>query len=158
MATEQERDGDFSFLNRALLNPVTGQPFPGDRIPVDQISPRSSEPALADAAAEYRRHAARQNNFVASPSQEQDYDQIHVALRSHRQPEVDIVLPAFLQDSDTFNHTRVPAPPTMWISKHQRDRTQHATGGVNTILSSTFLNEFRVGFFERRAPGRICRS
>ena len=39
--TEAVRNGDFSFSSRQLIDPVTGTPFAGNRIPVDRMSPSS---------------------------------------------------------------------------------------------------------------------
>lgn len=39
--TAAQRQGDFSSLSKALIDPVTRQPYPGNRIPSDQISPIS---------------------------------------------------------------------------------------------------------------------
>jgi hypothetical protein len=39
LPTTAERQGDFSALGRALLDPATGQPFPGNIIPQNRISP-----------------------------------------------------------------------------------------------------------------------
>lgn len=39
--TAAERNGDFSAISKQLINPVTGQPFPGNQIPTDQFSPAS---------------------------------------------------------------------------------------------------------------------
>lgn len=37
--TELERGGDFSLSNRLIYDPTTGQPFPGNRIPLTQLNP-----------------------------------------------------------------------------------------------------------------------
>jgi hypothetical protein len=42
-ATEAERRGDFSHLSRPLIDPKTGQPFPGNVIPTDRIDPVARE-------------------------------------------------------------------------------------------------------------------
>lgn len=39
--TATERNGDFSAISKQLVNPVTGQAFPGNQIPVSQFSPAS---------------------------------------------------------------------------------------------------------------------
>ncbi len=41
MPTAAQRNGDFSAISRQLKDPVTGQPFPGNQIPVSRFAPAS---------------------------------------------------------------------------------------------------------------------
>ena len=52
----------------------------------------------------------------------------------------------FLQDNTTSTRSRARARPAIWASRPRAtSRTQHATFAVNTTLSSSLLNELRVG-------------
>ena len=43
MPTEAERAGDLSQSPKTVIDPATGAPFPGNRIPLDRISPQAKE-------------------------------------------------------------------------------------------------------------------
>src|SRR5215813_5666321 len=49
--TAAQRNGDFSSVSRQLVDPVTRQPFPGNKLPADRIDPISGEKDLVRAAA-----------------------------------------------------------------------------------------------------------
>jgi hypothetical protein len=40
--TDAMRNGDFSAVDRTILDPATGQPFPGNRIPLARLSPQAT--------------------------------------------------------------------------------------------------------------------
>ena len=147
VASERERSGDFGFLSRQLIDPLTGQPFPGNQIPASRISSAAAQLLSLMPLPNIPGTTARQNNFVASPSQEQNYDQYMWRFDHTISSKWNVFYRHFLQDNDQFNPYQGASPANYVGFPNVTDgRTQHATGGLNTIFSSTFLNEFRVGF------------
>jgi outer membrane receptor protein involved in Fe transport len=155
VATAQERAGDFSFLSRPILDPLTGQPFPGNVIPVDRISPAAQRllslmplPNIAGAG-------ARQNNFVSSPSQDTNFDQYMGRLDHTFNEKWSAFYRHFLQDNTSFNPFQGSGPANyLGFPATSDSRTQHGTFALNTILSGTFLNELRVGFASNDSVSR----
>lgn len=152
VATQQERDGDFSFLKRQLIDPATGQPFPGNRIPASRISAAALRLLTLMPLPNIEGRGPRQNNFVASPSQNQDYDQYMWRLDHTFDSKWNVFYRHFVQDNSDFNPYQGASPAGyLGFPNTSGGRTQHATLGVNTTISSTFLNEFRAGFSRSRS-------
>jgi outer membrane receptor protein involved in Fe transport len=146
VATERERAGDFGFLSRQLIDPATGQPFPGNQIPASRISSAATR-LLSLMPTPNLGGTPRVNNFVSSPSQEQNYDQYMWRFDHTISSKWNVFYRHFLQDNDQFMPFQGASPANyVGFPATQAGRTQHATVGLNTIFSSTFLNEFRVGF------------
>ena len=138
-----------------LPDPAAHRPGNGAAVSRQPDSARPDQPggaqtARADAAAQYRGLAPRQNNFVASPSQDQEYDQYMWRFDHTFNSKWNIFYRHFIQDVTTSTLIKVPAPRSIWdfLIRTTR-RTQHATGGVNTILSTDVL---------QRVPGRVSRG
>ena len=89
---------------------------------------------------------ARQNNFVSSPSQEQTFDQYMLRLDHTFNQKWSVFYRHFLQDNTDFNPFQGSGPAGyLGFPTESNSRTQHATFAVNTALSSSLLNELRVG-------------
>jgi len=67
VATAQERAGNFSFLSKALIDPSTGLPFPGNVIPLNRIDPAALRLLTLMPLPNIPGVAPRQNNYVSSP-------------------------------------------------------------------------------------------
>lgn len=147
VATAQERAGDFSFLSRPILDPLTGLPFPGNRIPANRISPVALQlldlmplPNIAGAA-------PRQNNFVSSPSLDQTFDQYMLRADHKITEKWNGFYRHFLQDNTAFNPFQGAGPAGyLGFPNRGNSRTQHATLALTTMFAPTMLNELRVGF------------
>ncbi len=63
--SDAERAGDFSGLATPIIDPATGQPFPGNRIPASRFDATGLASARPLPARES--HRARSGNFVSSP-------------------------------------------------------------------------------------------
>ena len=147
VATAQERAGDFSFLRMTLGDPLTGLPFPGNVIPLNRIDPTALRLLTLMPLPNIPGVAPRQNNYVSSPVSQTNYDQYMVRVDHTLNDKWSLFYRHFLQDNDIFNPfqgsntANYEGFPSTTVS-----RPQHATGGVNAVFSSKFLNEFRVGF------------
>jgi outer membrane receptor protein involved in Fe transport len=147
VATAQERTGDLSFLTRLLIDPLTGQPFPGNIIPADRISPAAR--ALLDLMPlpNIAGVRPRQNNYVSSPANENDYNQFMVRLDHSVSSNWNVFYRHFLQQQNTFNPFQGAGPANYQGFPVEGDtRVQHGTVGLSTVIGSRMLNEFRVGF------------
>jgi len=69
--TQAERDGDFSSLDQTIVDPLTGEPFPGNVIPVDRSDPAAR--ALLDFIPLPNQTGATQNyHYVTATSTSSD--------------------------------------------------------------------------------------
>jgi hypothetical protein len=154
VATAQERGGDFSFLTKALIDPSTGLPFAGNVIPAARIDPAATRLLSLMPLPNIPGVAPRQNNYVSSPVMQTDYNQYMIRADHTINDHWSVFYRHFLQDNDIFNPfqgsntANYDGFPTTTVS-----RPQHGTGGVNTVVSSAFLNEFRVGFSRLTSQG-----
>jgi outer membrane receptor protein involved in Fe transport len=147
VATAQERTGNLGFLSKPIVDPLTGLPFAGNIIPADRISPAARKlldlmplPNIAGAA-------ARQNNFVSSPTREDNYDQFMARIDHSISTKWNLFYRHFFQDTDSFNPFQGAGPANyLGFPTQGTTRIQHGTFGVSTVLGSAQLNEFRVGF------------
>lgn len=147
VATQQERNGDFSFLNRVILDPLTGQPFPNNQIPADRISPAAKKLLELMPLPNIPGAAPRQNNFVSSPTQNTDFDQYMLRLDHKLSDKWNVFYRHFLQDNSSFNPFQGSGPAGyLGFPSRSESRTQHGTLALSTMVSATTLNELRVGF------------
>lgn len=154
VATAQERAGDFSFLKKALIDPLTGLPFAGNIIPLARIDPTALRLLALMPLPNIPGVAPRQNNYVSSPVSQTNYNQYMLRVDHTVNERWSLFFRHFLQDSNVFNPfqgsntANYDGFPNTSVS-----RPQHGTGGVNTVVSSTLLNEFRVGFSRLTSQG-----
>lgn len=154
VATAQERAGDFSFLKKALIDPLTGLPFLGNVIPQGRIDPAAVRLLTLMPMPNIPGVAPRQNNYVSSPVMQNNYDQYMLRGDHTFNEHWSLFYRHFLQDNNIFtpfqgsNTANYDGFPTTTVS-----RPQHGTGGLNTIVSSALLNEFRVGFSRLTSQG-----
>ena len=151
VATAQERTGDLSFLSRPLIDPLTGQPFPGNVIPADRISPAARALLALMPLPNIAGAPARTNNYVSSPANINDYNQYMARLDHSVTGNWNLFYRHFLQQQNTFNPFQGAGPANYTGFPVEGDnRIQHGTFGVSTVIGSSMLNEFRVGFATNR--------
>jgi outer membrane receptor protein involved in Fe transport len=147
VATPQERAGDFSFLTRQLLDPATGQPFAGNMIPADRISPAARNLLELMPLPNIAGTRPRENNFVSSPTQNTDFDQFMARVDHHVSAKWSVFYRHFLQDNDSFSPFQGASPAGyLGFPNTSESRTQHGTFAINTIVSPSVINELRIGF------------
>ncbi len=147
VATAQERAGDFSFLNKQLIDPSTGQPFAGNIIPRDRIDPAALQLLELMPLPNISGVAPRKNNYVSSPVSQTNYNQYMVRVDHTFNQHWTMFYRHFLQDNDVFNPFQGSNTANYaGFTNTNKSRPQHGTGGVNTIMSGGLLNEFRFGF------------
>ncbi|MEJ7607253.1 MAG: carboxypeptidase regulatory-like domain-containing protein [Bryobacteraceae bacterium] len=153
------RNGDFSAFTERIFDPLTGDgngagrvPFPGNRIPIDRISPQARALInllpLPNAGAP----GAINNNFTAQDTDRYDADQFDVRVDHH-------VSNSFRYFSRySFADFRRVAPAAfgqnvggpglsgLLFSGQAPARNQNAVGGFNYIVSPTLLTDVRFGY------------
>jgi len=145
------RSGDFSALGRTINDPLTGQPFPGNRIPANRIDPVSQKiqdffyplpnfggPDLQ--SGNWRGQRFGQNGFTR-------FDNVDVRV-DHTFREKDIVF-------TRVSYRRLPVlayeatlPPVG--QRNQLRNTRSAIVSWTHSFSPAVLNEFRTGFTRMR--------
>ncbi len=137
-----ERAGDFSGSGKTLIDPFTGQPFPGNRIPMDRLDPTGSE--VAALYPDPNRTGGQ--NFASSPLGSRDG--VRVAVKTDHRLWHDT--PLSLRYAYTSDDRQVPFPngarnlPGFGIGV--TDIGQNAAAGLSQVLSPHVLNELHVGW------------
>jgi len=124
VATAQERAGNLSFLSKAIVDPLTGQPFAGNIIPSERISPAAQKLLELMPLPNIAGTAARQNNFVSSPTRNDNYDQYMARFDHSISTKWNLFYRHFFQDTDSFNPFQ-GAGPANYLGR-DRDRGNHA--------------------------------
>ena len=147
VATAQERAGDFSFLTKPIIDPLTGQPFPGNIIPAGRISPAAQKLLGLMPLPNIPGARPRQNNYVSSPANKNDYNQYMARLDHSLSGNWNLFYRHFLQQQKTFNPFQGAGPANyMGFPVEGNTRIQHGTFGASTVIGAKMLNEFRFGF------------
>jgi Carboxypeptidase regulatory-like domain/TonB dependent receptor-like, beta-barrel len=130
------RSGDFSALSTPIRDPLTGQPYPGNRIPDSRISdtskfllgfvplPNNSTGTLQYAASsvnDYNQHSIRVDQRIGKGN-------LYVRYSINDQSRVN---PGVLPTSGTVD---------------QETRTQNVVVSYSHIFTPTLLNEVRIGY------------
>jgi carboxypeptidase family protein len=152
--TIDERNGNFatcgSACNRQLMDPLTGQPFPNNQVPVERFDPASVRllkylpPAGGDGLMQVPRLIGQDDNQVVMKVDRQ--------LRQSDQVSVRYFFDHFTNDPTyTEGNLLSYRNPTL----QSRVRAQNIVGSWTRTLSSTRLNEARFGYnrmHSRRFP------
>ncbi|MBK5290405.1 MAG: carboxypeptidase regulatory-like domain-containing protein, partial [Acidobacteriia bacterium] len=143
--TALERSGDFSQSGLPyLIDPFTQQPFAGNRIPANRISPIG-----ANIAALYPlpNRSGRGQNFVSSPLFIDRNDQFDVRLDHKLSQSSDLTVRysfadrAFLEPFGGTSFAQVPG-----YGNDVPRRAQNLMAGHTHAFTPTLLNEFRAAF------------
>ena len=152
-----DRTGDFSNrLDVTVLDPLTGDPFPGNIIPPARLDPVARFfvdlfPLPNRAGNDITR--APRNNYLANASG--IVDQINPLVRiDHNHGNSDRFFFRFF-GNDTSSETANPWRNQAFTGKASDSTNRQFSGGWTHILSPTSLNEFRVGYLTTRnlTPG-----
>jgi hypothetical protein len=148
------RSGDFSASSAVILDPLTGQPFPGNRIPADRIrnyakkfldfvpTPNASEPAI-----NFRGRRA------SAPIDQDQY----IARIDHQLSSSNTLYGSYMYNIQTDDSIPTFGPDT----RGNRARGQNASLTDVHVLSPSMVNELRLGwhrFFEHEFFGTTNKS
>jgi hypothetical protein len=143
--TLAERAGDFSNSSLAAIDPTTGQPIPGGKIPQYYLSPIGL--AIAALYPQPDRNVLGAN-FVSSPSLTDDRNHFDVRLdRSFRQSDYLFARYSFADDDlfDPFAGSSGDASVPGY-GLHIPSRAQNAAFGETHIFTPALLDELRLTF------------
>jgi Carboxypeptidase regulatory-like domain len=143
--TTDERNGNFTTCgaacNRAIIDPLTGQPFPGNQIPVSRFDPAAVNvlkflPQLSgDGRMQVPRLIGQDDNQLVGKVDQQLGQSNQVAVR--------YFFDHFTNDPTyTEGNLLSYRNPTL----QSRVRAQNITSSWTRTMSSTRLNELRIGF------------
>jgi hypothetical protein len=132
------RTGNFARLGRAILDPRTGQPFPGNVIPTSRINPVSALLLSKYIASPNEGLATRRYFIDASETS----NQLDLRLDHNFRPGHTAFVRASGKDLDSVTPTRQEASGPRIDEKPSRNLAL----SDNWALSSSLLNEFRFGF------------
>ena len=137
------RQGDFSSVNVTVRDPVTGQPFPGNQVPVDRFG------SVARAV------LANQNLYPLPNRPGNSQNLVAPSADKQRVHQGDVKVDANLSDHDRmfgrFSYQSYKAEPERASLESELTSTNDApflglAFNWNRTLSSTALNELLVGF------------
>jgi len=148
--TADLRSGDLSGSSAPIIDPLTGQPFPGNIIPADRIHPASIEimslfpqPNLPGDV----------QNLVGTPQFISDGDQFTVRIDAELSESDSLFGRVTFSDIETvnpFGGTQFGAsnvtPPLPGFGLVSQTKTWNVAIGQTHIFSPRLLNEFRFGF------------
>jgi Carboxypeptidase regulatory-like domain len=139
------RRGDLSSVNRALVNPFTGQPFPNNQIPVNPVSARALE-AFFERQNQSTGAAVNAPNYVVNAPGDYNVNGFDGRL-DHSITGAQKVFARYTHK----NVERVELGSTASWNTKQGDRSRRVeirqgAGAHNWVLSSSWLNEFRAGY------------
>ncbi len=134
--TTPMRQGDFSGLESTIIDPLTGQPFPGNRIPADRIDPIARQ-LLSVVPEPNRKDPDR--NFVSNDPRVRD--QNHFSLRG----DVETAGGATLVANYAYTgatQTRVAELPA--FDSDVSEAYQDASVSYSRVLSASLLTSLRI--------------
>ena len=142
--TLAERAGDFSKSANPPVNPLTGQPFPGNQIPSFFQNPIGAKIAALFPAP--NRNIAGQN-FVSSPTLRDREDQFDARIDHAISARDELTARYSFSDRalyDPFSGPTYALVPGYGVNIPRR--AQNLMIGETHIFTPAFLNEFRAGF------------
>ena len=152
--TSDQRNGNFNTCgapcNRPIVDPLTGQPFPNNQIPVSRFDP------VAVNVLQYIPQVGGDGRIVFGRNVSQDLNQ-GVAKVDHQLTPKDRLTARYFIDH--FNNAAIYNDGNLLTyrtgSNQSRVRTQNAALSWTRTISPSLLNEFRFGYnrvHSRRAP------
>jgi hypothetical protein len=151
--SERMRQGDFSEVNRVIYNPLTGQPFPGNQIPLSQWDPAARnviQQLYPSANTGGERSATGQtiNNYLINPTLERDDNQIDSKVDHNLSDNNRFFVRYSFQKTHRFLPATLPhgdAGFTFGAGDGNIKAQGLAVNDTHTF-GSGWLNEFRVGW------------
>ena len=151
--SEQERSGNLSHVQTPIIDPLTGQPFPGNIIPTERISP-AARALLTLYPRPNLNGPPRTLNFTSSPTQIIKRHQAIVRI-DHSASSKDYLFGRYVYDDaaqdDPFQSGNVP---TFFpgFTTSLTNKNQNFAFGYTRTFSPTIINDFRFGFSRTHNP------
>jgi len=142
--TAAERNGDFSQSDRKPVDPTSGQPFPGDRIPSYFMHPAGVN--IANLYPLPNRDVPLQN-YASSPAIDDRSDQFDIRLDQALGEAGDLSVRYSFVDAALFTPFSGPAFPTVpGYGTAVPRRAQNIGLSETHAFSPAWINEFRAGY------------
>ncbi len=146
--TSAMRNGDFSALTTPIIDPLTGQPFPGNVIPTSRITPDGRAianlyDAMADSATSYQDSGS--NNLGTQGDNPFNFRQDLIRLDYQPSNNHHLTLRAIFDDYNlvapygTFIDSQLPTSPTNRVRPGRNLQASHTWS-----VRSNVINEFRA--------------
>ncbi len=157
MPREEFWDGDFSGLSKQLVDPVTGDPFPGNIIPKDRLNSRSLKfKEFYDPHYPLTLPGVSQN-AINSAIDETDHRKQHAFRWDYQLNSDHSVMVSYNNYRSTFVEWAQAGRP--FLAEHRSHNSKqlafHTAVSYTWVVSPTIVNDFRVGanrLIRRRSP------
>jgi hypothetical protein len=148
---DAEKLGDFSASSTRVIDPRTGTPFPGNRIPLSRLDPVGRQLASFYASPNVPGAASGRANFVANNTAYTPVD-AYVARIDHAFSDKDRIFGRFLAQTDhTVTDPIYPVAGTDSLGNLSHNYYYNASGTWFHNFSSTVINEARYTYTRRQA-------
>ena len=157
MPREEFWDGDFSAVPKQLIDPVTGDPFPGNIIPKDRLNWRSMKfKEFYDPHYPLTLPGLSQN-AINSAIDETDHRKQHAMRWDYQLNQDHSVMMSYNNYRSTFVEWSQAGRP--FLAEHRSHNSKqlafHTAVNYTWVVSPTVVNDFRVGanrLIRRRSP------
>lgn len=140
--TPAMKRGDFSELGRELIDPLSGLPFPDNRIPEDRISPVASQ--LLSVVPDPNRPDP-DRNYVNNDPVVRNRNHFNVRADYELAPRSSLVAEYYYTGGDRADVKALPA-----FNSFETERHQDAAVAYNQPLTERLLMYARIGFIRNR--------
>jgi len=148
--TEAERQGDLSALNRSVMDPLTGLPFPNNRIPGARIAVLA--PRVLELYPSPNR-SGQTGNYLAQPVLKDSQSQFNGRLDHQLGPQDQVTLRYSYGNKDLFEPYAEQSTGVPGFGDFLKDTGQNALVHYQAILSPQKVNSLLLGF--NRAGRRL---
>ena len=138
--TAAERSGDFSSLSKALVNPLTGQPIPGNRIPASLVDPATQK------VLSYLPLPGADGKLVAVAPAPRNADLGMVRNDWNLTSRQTLFGHYYVSQNQITNSLPYSTNIVGWQSQTQYLRNQNAGLGHTWVISPSLLNQVTLGF------------
>jgi len=143
--TQAQKRGDFSALSDDIIDPLTGEPFPGNQIPQDRISPVATNAlyALPDPNQE-----DPDRNFVNNDPKVRNHDYFTIKVDIEPKEASKLIFNYSYRDVDQGLVHPLPS-----FNSDRVERFQTGSASYNQSFSERLLATFRVGLWRGWSVG-----
>lgn len=143
--TKAQKSGDFSELDQEIIDPLTGEPFPGNQIPQDRFSPVATKAlsALPDP-----NRADIDRNFVNNDPKVRNHDFFTLKVDYEPKEASKLILDYSYRDVDQGLVHPLPS-----FNSDRVERFQTGSASYNQSFSERLLANFRVALWRGWSVG-----
>jgi len=150
--TPAEKAGDFSALTKAIIDPLTGSQFTGNRIPDNRIDPAAKLLVKLYPDANIAGAGVRANNFSSAPGVPTDQFNVMGRLDHKLSSKDDFSARYFIDSVNSRTAFQGPSNLPTFYQENTGYR-QHVVLNYTRVFSPTLVNDFRIGFARTTTTG-----